>query len=76
MWASVIEGVGLNLFCFSFEFFTAVMGPLILALTGIGMVAHSPFSRFAVIGAFTPDRLVGCGGGGVDVLVGHIDVAR
>jgi hypothetical protein len=43
MWASVIEGVSLNLFCFSFEFFTAVMGPLILALMGIAMVPTPPF---------------------------------
>jgi hypothetical protein len=75
MWPSVIEGVGLDLLCFSSEFSAAVMGPLIPALTGIAMVA-SPPSTFVVIGAIAPNLLVGCQGGGFDVLVGHVDVVR
>jgi hypothetical protein len=70
MWASVIKVVGLDLFCFSFEFSAAVM------VTGIMTVAHSPPLMFVVIGAIAPDRMVGHQGRGVDVLVSHIDVAR
>jgi hypothetical protein len=73
MWASVIKGVGLNLCCFPFEFSAAVLCPLIPLLTGIATVA---FSRFVAIGAITPNRLVGHGGGGFNVSFGHIDVAR
>jgi hypothetical protein len=75
MWPSVIEGVGLNLLCFSFEFSAAVMGPLIPALTGIATVA-SPLLTFVVIGAIAPNQLVGCRGGGFDVSVGHVDVVQ
>jgi hypothetical protein len=56
MWPSVIEGVGLDLFCFSFDFFAAVMAPLIPALTGIAMVASPPLT-FIVIGDIAPDQM-------------------
>ncbi len=75
MWASVIEGVGLDLLCFSFKFSAAVMGPLIPALTETATVA-SPPCMFVVVGSITPDRLVGRRGGGFDVSVGHVDVVR
>jgi hypothetical protein len=73
MWPSVIEGVSLDLLCFSFEFSATVMSPLIPALTGIVPVA-SPPSTFVVVGAILPDRLVGRQGGGFDVSGGHVDV--
>jgi hypothetical protein len=75
MWPSVIEGVCLNLLRFSFEFSTALMSPLVTALTGIATMASPPL-MFIVVGAIAPDRLVGCQGGGFDVSVGHIDVGR
>jgi hypothetical protein len=75
MWASVIEGVRLNLFCFSFEFSATVMGPLIPELTRIATVARSPPSTFVVVG-IVAKWLVGHRGWGVDVLVSHIDVAQ
>ncbi len=75
MWPSVIEGVGLDLLCFSFEFSTAVMPPLIPALTGIATVV-SPLLTFVVVRAITPDQLVGCPGGGFDVSVGHVDAVQ
>jgi hypothetical protein len=74
MWSSVIEGVGLNLLLFSFEF-SAVMSPLMPALTGIAMVASPPLT-FVVVGAIAPDQLVGRRGGVFDVSVGHVDVDR
>jgi hypothetical protein len=75
MWASVIKSVGLDLFCFTFEFSAGVMGPLISALTGIAMVAFPPLT-FIVVEAIAPNRLVGHWGGGFDILVGHVDVVR
>jgi hypothetical protein len=75
MWPNVIRGVGLDLLCFYFEYSTAVMGPLIPALTGIAMVA-SPPSMFVVVGAIAPNWLVGCRGGGLDVSVGNVDVVQ
>ncbi len=75
MWPSVIEGVGLDLLCFSSEFSAVVMAPLIPSLMGIATVAFLP-STFVVIGAIAPDRLVGCQGGGFDVSVSHVDVVR
>ena len=75
MWPNVIRGVGLDLLCFYFEYSTAVMGPLIPALTGIAMVAFPPLT-FIVVEAIAPNRLVGHWGGGFDILVGHVDVVR
>ncbi len=62
MWASIIQDVDLDLFCFSFEFSTAMMGPLIPALTGIVTVARSPPSTFVVVG-IVANRLFGHKGG-------------
>jgi hypothetical protein len=49
MWAGVIGGVSLNLFCYSFEFSAAVMAPLIPPLMGIAPVAYSPPSTFILV---------------------------
>ncbi len=71
-----IKGAGLDLFGFSSEFSATVKDPLIPALLRIATVAPCPPLTFVFVQIIALDWLVGHGGGGFDVSVGHIDLVQ